>query len=86
MKKLDNWEFCTRDYQTTTDPRFSSTTPAQLLQKVDLSEFQRAFDKNYRVDEDQELCSFGMRATVSQLDMALAYFGLKSSDMNVMIV
>ena len=49
-----------------------------------MSELQRTFDKDYLIDEDQELCAFGMRATVSQLDMAPADFGLKSSDMNVM--
>ncbi len=53
---------------------------------MNFSEFQRAFDKDYRVDEDQQLCAFGMRATVNQLDIALAYFGLKATDMNVMNV
>ena len=85
-KKLDNWEFCCRDYQSITDLRFSSTTPTQFFQKVDMSEFQRTFDKDYRVDEVQHLCAFGMRATVNQLDIALAYFGLKVTDMNVMNV
>ncbi len=51
-----------------------------------MSEFQRTFDKDYRVDEDQERCAFRMRATVNQLDIALAYFGLKTTDMNVMNV
>ncbi len=72
MKKLDNWELCCSDYQSVTDMRFSKTAPTQLYHSVDTSEFQRTFDKNHRIDEDQELCAFGMRATESQLGIALA--------------
>ncbi len=68
------------------DPRFSSSTPSQLFQKVDMSELQRAFDKDHRFDEDQELRPFGLRATTEQLNLALAYFGLKTTDLNVMNV
>ncbi len=85
-KKLDKWESSARDYLIVIDSWFRSTTPRQLFQEVVMAELQRTFDNDYRIGEDQELCAFSMRATVIQLDKALAYFGLKLSDMNVMKV
>ena len=81
--RLDKCSFCPDRYGEVIDQRFSEVTPTQLLLDVSEQEFQKLFDSSPNLEEDEMMCAFGMKPTAGQLDIVLAYFELKSSDLEV---
>ncbi len=82
VKLLDREAFTNNEFQCIIERRFVTKTPTELYWDVSPQDYQLEFDKRPKRTEKQLLCAFGIRALAVQVDMALAYFELKSVDMN----
>ncbi len=82
VKLLDRGVFTNNEYQCIIDQRFVTNTRTEVYWNVSPLHYQAEFDVRPKRTEKQLLNAFGIRALAVQVDMALAYFELKSVDMN----